>query len=80
MLLKLMPLSAAAAVASACSSHHGCSCFCITPLPLHAAVNMYAAVIMHVCAIACRGRSDHHGYAAFTTVWDLTLYITVSLL
>jgi len=36
-------------------------------LPLHAAANMYAAVNMQVGAVACRGGSDHHGYAGFTT-------------
>jgi len=68
-----MPLSAAAAVAFACSHHHGrtaavalCYCLCML-LPLHVAANMYAAVNMHVAAIACGGRSDHHGCAAFTT-------------
>ena len=36
-------------------------------LPLHAAVNMYAVVNMHVGAVSCKGHSDDDGHAAFTT-------------
>jgi len=39
----------------------------VSVLPVHAAASMYAAVNMHVGALACRGGSDHHGYTAFTT-------------
>jgi len=57
-----------------------CYCLYIVLLPLHAAANMHAAVNMHVGAIACRGRNDHHGYAALTTCLVFILYFTVRVL